>query len=572
MSQREFISIKCFILRRENILRFRLFLVIIIIFGCLLRANAATYYVVDGIGESCNDSNSGTASAPWCNCPGMEDWSGSAILNPGDIVYFESDGTWNHNNTNSDHFFWIDGGVQYIGDEWGDGTRAKFTMDTSFSCPPAGNNHMIIAWFEDDANYETVFQGFELDFQEECATGIGMNFASGSAWDPRAQGDLTGAIKRIENCYIHNHYNTNNWNYPIIVQTGPYNLTGWNSSNIEILNNIITDTARDAICLYPANDSDHIDNFISNVTIRGNDISFINCTSEPCGSNRKDGGGYPAGSGFMMKNHSDNVIVEFNSVKNTYGSGFVANSEIGVGYAESATNHIWRYNILENCNNQGVKIKSLGDKSIDFYGNIIINAGGSGVNVGMERLGDDLEMKIYNNTFYEDSGTPLTVQSNEAKITTLEVINNIFYAANGSPLIDEDGDITTHNNNIYYRASAGNLVLAPGGPYTSSNLTTYEENALSNDPLFKNILNQPSGFTGTYGIDMKPDADGLNISVGSPGKDSGMLLDSLYSNSINGIARPHGNSWDIGAYEVYFSTGSPDPPLNLRMTNCSECN
>ena len=202
---------------------------------------AATYYVDNNHLQS-NDSNSGTAAMPWEHCPGMEDWSGSAILSAGDIVYFDSSDTWNHDNTSSNHFLWITGGVQYIGDEWGGGTRAKFTMDVSFPDPPGGNNHMLVAWFEDDPVHETVFKGFEIDFQEQISTGIGMNFASGSAWDSRAEGDLVGAIKRIQNCYLHNHYNIDQWNYPIILQTGPYSLTGWNVSNVEIIDNIITDT------------------------------------------------------------------------------------------------------------------------------------------------------------------------------------------------------------------------------------------------------------------------------------------------------------------------------------------
>jgi hypothetical protein len=52
---------------------------------------AATYYVTPGG----SDSNSGTSpSAPWQNCPGMTAYSGPGSLKAGDVVYFDSGGTW----------------------------------------------------------------------------------------------------------------------------------------------------------------------------------------------------------------------------------------------------------------------------------------------------------------------------------------------------------------------------------------------------------------------------------------------------------------------------------------------
>ncbi len=81
--------------------------------------NAATYYVDQTNGQ---DSNSGTSpSAAWKNAPGMSAYSGSGRLSPGDTVLFDSADTWSVNGTQG---IYLDGGVTYIGNDWGNGTRA----------------------------------------------------------------------------------------------------------------------------------------------------------------------------------------------------------------------------------------------------------------------------------------------------------------------------------------------------------------------------------------------------------------------------------------------------------------
>jgi hypothetical protein len=77
----------------------------------------------------------------------------------------------------------------------------------------------------------------------------------------------------------------------------------------------------------------------------------------------------------------------------------------------------------------------------------------------------------------------------------------------------------------------------------------YEPTASSSDPLFSNPANLPTGFTGTYGVDMVPNWDGFSLLKGSPGINRGMALSSDFDRSINSIRRPAGDGWDIGAYE-----------------------
>ena len=190
-------------------------------------------------------------------------------------------------------------------------------------------------------------------------------------------------------------------------------------------------------------------------------------------------------------------------------------------------------------------------------------------------LSDSLAVKIYNNTFFHNYESEwsheLRIESNSADISVLEVANNIFYAASTTRLLgDDDGDITAHFNNIYYRPGGGTLVTAGGISYSASDISLWEPTALTGDPLLKDPSDLPSGFTGTYGVDMEPASDGLNITAGSSAKDYGASLGSAYNSSINSVTRPSGLAWDVGAYEFVPSLvllGTPaDQAIHLNWS------
>ncbi len=101
----------------------------------------------------------------------------------------------------------------------------------------------------------------------------------------------------------------------------------------------------------------------------------------------------------------------------------------------------------------------------------------------------------------------------------------------------------------------------------TSNINSWESTTITSDPLLEDTSSLPSGFIGTYGIDLRPNIDGLNITEISPAKDSGTPLDTIYNGSINSVIRPSGNGWDIGAYEFLLVPvdPAPSPPTNLRV-------
>jgi hypothetical protein len=84
--------------------------------------------------------------------------------------------------------------------------------------------------------------------------------------------------------------------------------------------------------------------------------------------------------------------------------------------------------------------------------------------------------------------------------------------------------------------------------------------------MFRDTSMLPSGFTGEYGSDLRPNTEGLSIGDGSPATDSGAALVGPYDGSANSVLRPSGGGWDRGAYELSMGAKAPGAPSNLRIS------
>src|SRR5207249_4813112 len=210
----------------------------------------AVYYVDQTAG---NDANSGTSpSAPWKNSPGMSAYTGSGQLRPGDTVYFDKADTWTVSGVQG---LYLVGGVTYIGDTWGGlGTRAIIRA--------ASDLDSGVIRFRDHATIPTVFKGFNVDANGRVATGVDINHAHFTV--------MTGATKRVQNCEVHNVWSQvslGQYKYGVIVSN--HGGTGGYVENVEILDTVVHDVSRDAICLYPGDEN--ADCRIKNITVRNSE-------------------------------------------------------------------------------------------------------------------------------------------------------------------------------------------------------------------------------------------------------------------------------------------------------------
>ena len=205
-------------------------------------AGGQTYYVDQSAGS---DSNNGTSpSTPWKNAPGMTAYTGSGVLNPGDTVYFDKADTWLVSGGTAPYNNGINvkAGVIYIGDEWGgSGSRATIRANSDLGA--------VIYFREDHPTYPTAVKGFNVDGNHKYCSGVGVYYPY------YGYSLLTGAVKRIQNCDVHDIWSDTSlgqYAYGIMVSNHGDNNT--RVENVEILNNIVHDMPRDGLCLYPGDE------------------------------------------------------------------------------------------------------------------------------------------------------------------------------------------------------------------------------------------------------------------------------------------------------------------------------
>ncbi len=477
-------------------------------------AHAATYYIDQTRGR---DSNAGTSpKTAWKNCPGMASYTGSGTLHPGDTIYFDSADTWPVTGTEG---LYLVGGVTYIGDSWGAGGKAEIKANADLE---AG-----VVRFRDHATYATVFKGFNVNANSKVATGIDINH--------RYCQSMNGATKWVENCEVHHTWSrqaSGQFKYGIIVSN--HGGTGCYAENVAIINCIVHDTSRDALCLYPGDRNASCR--IRNIIVRGCEI--YNTGQDP---------DYRAGAGLVVKGYVVDAYLENNYVHDTKGAGiFVSGNETN-HYGVGPTNVYFRYNIISTPSRHGgIRIYDTGadPKEVKIYGNIILNNTTAG---GLSLKGNSgvLNLLVYNNTFYNSF---VRFTSHTSAINSLDMMNNIISCTDAVPLTADTENIKRHTNNIYHGGS-GRIATVGSANYNATNLGSYEASAFSGDPFFKDPDSLPSGFRGTYGVNMAPDKDGLSLRQTSYGMSHGISLGRPYNGSINSATRPATTGWDIGAYQ-----------------------
>ncbi len=187
---------------------------------------------------------------------------------------------------------------------------------------------------------------------------------------------------------------------------------------------------------------------------------------------------------------------------------------------EGSGTHLFYNNVIyditqNNCRDAKMfyKQNASGSAHTIFYGNTVYAHGGGLIDTG------DPNADIQNNIFY--------CTGFASGYTT-----NMVFFNNGR------GGGSTVDYNIYYDpTNTMNNVTGSMGPHD-----------IEANPLYKNIGNE-------LNFD-------LSLQSGSPAIDAGVSLGYPYNTDKDGMSRPQGNGWDIGAYE-YQSGPDVTPPQLL---------
>jgi hypothetical protein len=501
---------------------------VIILFLTASQGWCATYYVKSGGNDALDGLSDSTA---WATISRV-----NKKVNRGDTVYFRSQDTWSSVSMPVLAAF---PGVLYDGSTYGSGTRATLKATRGYT-------GKIIEAVVNIFTSDVTFRGFEIDGNEQITGGIYVG--------THAKRNISNIT--IDNCVVHDNGGpespSTKYYYGIhIGSIMPYPTT---VSKVSVLNTTVYNTGHEGIAIYPT--WLYANNKVDGVLIR-------NCTIHDAAH----WGGNDWGDGISVTNDSDNVTVEYTTIYNAFRGLCVATSTVNTG---SPNNLAVRYNIIHDNIVAGISFVCpsgiTGNGS--FYGNLIFNNGkpwqynySAEIIISGRHDYSTSVFNFYNNTIYSTTSTAtgdkcaVSVSQMEPVVGTpvFNFRNNIIYSGN-YPAIKDPFNILTHSNNLVYRASgASHEHINNGTSYTRAGVLKWEHSAKNTNPYFVGGT-LPTGFTGTYGIDIVPNSDFFAITSGDA-LNNGATLGSPYDAGINGaglatpFTRPQGAAYDIGAYE-----------------------
>lgn len=286
------------------------------------------------------------------------------------------------------------------------------------------------------------------------------------------------------------------------------------TDSVTIENNVIHDTGNMGI------DCDGAGHPVYNSVVRGNIIYNV------------------GGRGIEMENAFNSITknnVIYNSAKwginyinYGYGPDFNSDDE----YRDDNTNALIRNNLIYNTAEAG----------------IILNASPG--------------VKIYNNTIYKNyptkgyfAGIALCAYGGFPCINT-DIQNNIIAESDAYAVWVEGPSLQLKGlimkNNLYYHTTKTKTHYFKGiGSYTLAEYKTasgIEQNSLFANPRFTDVARS-----------------NFRLTDASPAKDAGAALPAVVTD-LEGVARPQGGKYDIGAYEISGGGGiTLSAPKNLRV-------
>jgi parallel beta-helix repeat protein len=166
--------------------------------------------------------------------------------------------------------------------------------------------------------------------------------------------------------------------------------------------------------------------------------------------------------------------------------------------------------------------------------------------------------RLYNNNYIRQWGGAIVV----GRGSNCLVYNNLIYSNNGGIDLQRNAKNEQIYNNTIYNNKSGisipfdtaigtiiknNIIYQNSTTISDNGAGTIQSNNLMTDPKFVNAL-----------------TNDFILQATSPAIDAGITL-SIVATDLNGIARPQGVRYDIGAHEYPTSQPAPPPaPKNLK--------
>jgi len=314
-------------------------------------------------------------------------------------------------------------------------------------------------------------------------------------------------------------------------------------------------TATSASCVYVRNSSD--------VQITDNEV--YNCRKGINIVSARSAEGYDSGT--LIKGnkihdnpvdgidlHGEYITVDGNTIFNNIDSDWASNHPDGIQIIASTVDGL-----------SSVKHAIIKNNVIhDHTQNIFTEGTGTAQDPGC------VDVSIYNNVLFN---TPSIINGvNISAIAVKNIIikksrdvyvhhNTLGYSTNTGILVSDSYDGSVHiKNNIITNNLAG--VSIENSADLNSGELDYNIYYLNRDDVkigstyYRNVSSLSSAGAqevhGAQGNPLIADFPDVSLSSNSPAIDAGTALDLSFSMAKNGIVRPSGNGWDVGAYEYLF--------------------
>ena len=285
-----------------------------------------------------------------------------------------------------------------------------------------------------------------------------------------------------------------------------------------------------------------------NITIRNNKIK-----------NLKSNGAYALQVG------GKDIIVENNSI---------INCQRAVGILAGGNNITVKDNYVERASRQGIWF--MGARNSKLENNNVTDIKGSHANAVSLYSGCE-NVSVFNNKV-TNSRIPFTFENSK----NIDIFNNIFYSDGTVGYIFAGwggitGDINIFNNIIIPSSNNHSIFISD---CNILNTVIMKNNILQgggcgerNNNIWTGIR---SGWTPSEGefvetnlskIFLDPGNLDFRLKGGSPAIDNGTDLSEYFTTDIEGISRPQGSGWDIGAYE-YTPNGTCNHPADISPNDC----
>ena len=223
-------------------------------------------------------------------------------------------------------------------------------------------------------------------------------------------------------------------------------------------------------------------------------------------------------------------------------------------------------NVITDTEHSGIYVDGYGDgcENINVYNNTIYNMKSvgtecNGINIASEEGGLTKNINIYNNLIYNNPGSALrTASYSTGPVQDITFANNTCYN-NGNGSNDRGG--------ISLEYDAATNVVVRNNIFSQNN--AYQIYSADADAIIQNnLIDSFRGYAGeTRGTDyqegfpqfVNPFGENFHIVSTSIARDNGTSTGFVPSTDFDGVGRPQGAGYDIGAYEYNGGTETPAP-------------